>query len=275
MLTSPPLLVPSWVNEKKPKVNTNLTVWLPAVFSTVAKIAFGYLAAITYRNEQHSDNILNVMSARAEGVMGVITRISIYAFNMSTIIPGIPVFSILVRYNLITGKICGPKIAFVLGVLAPWLVSMFFYHGRGLSSVVNWTAILVQGFVNFVFPCLLFFFAYRWYVLGQKPDQEKGVLEEDEKTPAPTADFSINPDKVDIVSGEEDPSPGNEDQDVPLDDEPVLTEQSPVNAVPSWTRVDPRCLALTIVVIMLILVGATLSLDFYYLIALHEDIVDN
>lgn len=242
----------------------------------LAKIAFGYLAAIVYRNEQHSDNILNVMSARAEGAMGVVTRISIYAFNLSTIIPGIPVFSILVRYNLITGKICGPKLAFVLGVLAPWMVSMFFYHGRGLSSVVNWTAILVQGFVNFVFPVLLFYFAFRRYVLKDKlsPVEDEDVATPEPNTTAdaaPTPDFSINPDNLE-VPGEEDPPPGA-DEEVALDDEDE--EPNPVNSVPKWLRIDPRVLAIFIVVMMLILVGGTLGLDFYYLIALHEDIVDN
>lgn len=254
-------------------------MWLPAVASTVFKFAFGYLASIVYRNEQHADNILNVMSARATNdAMGIITRISIYAFNMSTIIPGIPVYSILVRYNLITGGICGPKVAFVIGVLAPWLVSMFFYHGRGLSSVVNWTAILVQGFVNFAFPALLFYYAYRRYVLkdpaaqaAAPPDEDANVAKEAAPEPSTNPGYSINPDEPPVT--EEDPAPGNGETSAEESDDE--DPPNPVNAVPSWLRIDPRCLALTIVVIMLLLVGGTLGLDFYYLIGLHQDIVDN
>jgi hypothetical protein len=171
--------IPSWVNEKKPKVSVNKSIWSSTLTSNILKLGFGYLAAITYANRSHNSNILNVISRHAPpGAFGVITRISVYLFNFATIIPGIPVLSILVRYNLVTGEICPPWVANLIGVVAPWVISMFFYHGKGLSIIVNWSAILFQGFMNFVIPGLLYYFALRRY-----PNFPEVVMERDEAEP--------------------------------------------------------------------------------------------
>lgn len=155
--------VPSWVNEKKPHVSINKSIWSSTLTSNLIKASFGYLAGITYRTSS-SSNILNVISRHApSGPLGVVTRIAVYLFNFATIIPGIPVISILVRYNLVTAKFCPPWVANMIGVVAPWIVSMFFYHGQGLSIVVNWSAILFQGFINFAVPALLYYFAIKLY----------------------------------------------------------------------------------------------------------------
>lgn len=155
--------VPSWVNEKKPHVSINKSIWSSTLTSNLIKASFGYLAGITYRTSS-SSNILNVISRHAPaGPLGVVTRIAVYLFNFATIIPGIPVISILVRYNLVTAKFCPPWVANMIGVVAPWVVSMFFYHGQGLSIVVNWSAILFQGFINFAVPALLYYFAIKLY----------------------------------------------------------------------------------------------------------------
>jgi len=176
--------IPSWVNEKQPHVGINKSIWSSTLTSNFIKLSFGYLAAITYVNKSNSSNILNIISRHAPpGAFGVITRISVYLFNFATIIPGIPVISILVRYNLVSGKLCPPWVANLIGVVAPWVVSMFFYHGKGLSMVVNWSAILFQGFVNFAIPGVLYWLAVRWY--PNFPDVIQEREEESAESEAP------------------------------------------------------------------------------------------
>lgn len=53
------ITIPSWANEKQPHVSVNKSVWSSAILSMIMKIAFAYLAAITYRNDNNSDNILS------------------------------------------------------------------------------------------------------------------------------------------------------------------------------------------------------------------------
>ena len=58
-----------------------------------------------------------------------------YFWNISTLIPGIPVLAIMVRYNLMNSGVVGPKLAFFFGVVAPWLVTMFCYQASMLVSI--------------------------------------------------------------------------------------------------------------------------------------------
>ena len=69
----------------------------------------GWYAATSYPNPRGKSNILTVMndSRLGDHSFRQLTRASVYAFNLGTIVPGIPVFSILVRYNLLTGGVCG------------------------------------------------------------------------------------------------------------------------------------------------------------------------
>jgi hypothetical protein len=79
-----------------------------------------------------------------------------YFWNISTLIPGIPVLAIMVRYNLLNSGVVGPKMAFFFGVVAPWLVTMFCYQASMLVSICNWSALLTIGVVNLVVPIALY-----------------------------------------------------------------------------------------------------------------------
>ena len=61
-----------------------------------------------------------------------------YFWNISTLIPGIPVLAIMVRYNLQNSGVVGPKLAFFFGVVAPWLVTMFCYQASMLVSICDY-----------------------------------------------------------------------------------------------------------------------------------------
>jgi hypothetical protein len=192
------------------------------------------------------------------------------------------------RYNLITGKLLGPKLAFLVGVVAPWMVSMFFYHGRGLSSVVNWTAVLIQGAVNFVFPAILFYQALKRY--PQLIPFKQKVDEEQPTTPDAASQLSINaspinpPEETPTENGTL-PNEHGASENTPLlqpaeqlpsnDDtcESLPADYRPVNAVPRW--LSWKALSVSIMVVMAALTLATLGLDFFYLVVRHEDIVDN
>lgn len=142
------LEVPSWVNEKKDDVSVNKAVWYSSLFGLLIKFIFGWFAACTIPNPKRNANILNgivsdlkpflthaVMTTQVTGWLGLTTKISVYLFNISTIIPGIPVYSIMTRYNLLTSNITGPLAGNIVSVLLPWFVSMFFYHGAGFRFV--------------------------------------------------------------------------------------------------------------------------------------------
>ena len=61
-----------------------------------------------------------------------------------------------VRYNLLNAGDFGPKSASFLGVVAPWLVTMFCYQGSLLVSFCNWSALLTISAVNLVVPLAVY-----------------------------------------------------------------------------------------------------------------------
>lgn len=159
------ITVPSWVNEKAPSVSTTRVIWYSCFLGLLFQMIIGYLAALAYPDLSGHADILPVMNDSPLGSpsMRRFTRHAVYLFSFGTLIPGIPIYSILVRYNLLMGDVCGPKGAFVGSLVVPWVVSMFLYRGSGFKVLVNWTALLLQGFVNFTIPALLYVSALKRY----------------------------------------------------------------------------------------------------------------
>jgi len=167
--------IPSWVNEKKPSVGINRAVWIPATIGLFMKVSVGLLGAWAYVLTENGlainpnyENVLNILSNPKQA--GIVTQISAYAWNFSTLIPGIPILAIMVKYNLLSGKLCGEKWSFFWGVVFPWIVTAFCYEQKALQTICTWAGILVQGFINFVAPALLYRKALIMY-----PDGHMGI----------------------------------------------------------------------------------------------------
>lgn len=152
--------IPSWVNEKKPYVSINKSMWSSAALSFVLFIALGVLGAWSYHYSP-SDDVLSMINDDLSGsaVMNTMSQVTVYLFPLVALVSGIPIFSIIVRYNLMENHICNKTWANVWGVLLPWVVSIPAYTGTGLLQVINWTSLLVNGFINFVIPLLIYIFA--------------------------------------------------------------------------------------------------------------------
>ena len=108
------ITIPSWLNEKKPDVNVNKAVWVPATIGLVCKASAAILGSFAFvlikddaGNICHdpgknkcdyvpgSENILNFLANEDQPPL---TQYSAYLWSLFTIIPGIPVVSIIVRY---------------------------------------------------------------------------------------------------------------------------------------------------------------------------------
>ena len=152
--------IPSWVNEKKPYVSINGSMWSSAALSFVLFIVLGVLGAWSYHYSP-SDDVLSKINDDPSGspFMHLSSQVIVYLFPLVALVSGIPIFSIIVRYNLMENKICGRTWANIWGVLLPWVISVPAYTGQGLLQVINWTSLLVNGFINFVVPLLIYIFA--------------------------------------------------------------------------------------------------------------------
>ncbi|EDQ87491.1 uncharacterized protein MONBRDRAFT_37937 [Monosiga brevicollis MX1] len=152
--------IPSWVNEKRHHVSVNKSVWVPASVGLVMKLLTGLLGGWAFAlllpdgsPRPHSDDILNIILHRDQPE---VSQYSAYLWDITTLIPGIPVLAIMVRYNLLSGKVCNRFWSFVFGVVAPWVITAFCYETNVLQEFCNWVAIVVQGYINFVIPAMLY-----------------------------------------------------------------------------------------------------------------------
>eukprot|EP01113_Clastostelium_recurvatum_P020372 TRINITY_DN2416_c0_g1_i4.p1 TRINITY_DN2416_c0_g1~~TRINITY_DN2416_c0_g1_i4.p1 ORF type:complete len:526 (-),score=90.87 TRINITY_DN2416_c0_g1_i4:1051-2628(-) len=146
--------VPSWANEMKPKTNVNHCVWIGDGVATLLLLIPGLLGAWSY-DFTGSQDLLDVIDAD-DGRFAIPSRITVYLFPAVVCLSGIPVTSIIVRYNLMLSGLCGKYTANFWAVVFPWLVSIPFYTGAGLSNVINWTSLLCNGITNFIIPLSLY-----------------------------------------------------------------------------------------------------------------------
>lgn len=73
----------------------------------------------------------------------------------------IPVYSIIIRYNLLeTGYFSKPWALF-LSVIFPWLLIIPFYTGSGLLTLINWSSLIFTGASNYIFPFIIYAAARR------------------------------------------------------------------------------------------------------------------
>jgi len=176
--------IPSWVNEKKPDVSINSAVWWPATCGLWMKLASGLLGAWAYQlvKDPYSDtpdfsaradpdatDILQLLMQRDQPS---VTQYSAYLWDILTLIPGIPVLAIMIRYNLLSGNVCGPFWSFFWGVVFPWIVTAFCYEQDALTVICTWIGLLVQGYINFVVPALIYITALERY-----PDEDSGGIQ--------------------------------------------------------------------------------------------------
>ena len=125
--------VPSWVNEKKPAVSVKKVMWTSALTCSLLQLAFGLLGAWAFdlvgpKATCTKSDCQNILLIFDHPDMPVITRYSSYLFMLTTLVPGIPVLAIVVRYNLQSSGLCSRIGATFWGVIAPWVIALFLYN---------------------------------------------------------------------------------------------------------------------------------------------------
>jgi len=123
---------PHYLGHMALQVSVNKAVWVPATLGLVMKIITGLLGAWALwliapdgTVREGADDVLNILVLPYQPK---VTRYSAFLWDITTLIPGIPVLAIMVRYNLLSGKVCGRFWSFFWGVVAPWIVTMFCYE---------------------------------------------------------------------------------------------------------------------------------------------------
>lgn len=171
--------VPSWVNEKRASVSVNKTLWVSTTACIGVFFAIGIIGALAYGDvlqglvtntcaRQVADPSFNcpndLMQALTQkqtrptdnGFANSMLELSVYMFPIAAVVSSIPIFSIVIKYNLLeNGFSSGSSFAFA--VLFPWLIGFpLLYMPNVLAQVVNFTSLIFVTFTDFIVPLLLY-----------------------------------------------------------------------------------------------------------------------
>merc|ERR1712100_502133 len=86
-----------------------------------------------------------------------VLRVSVYAFPPVCLVSSIPVFCIIIKYNLQENGF-STRAAFFWGVVFPWIAAFPLVHlPNVLAQVINFTSLVFVSFTSFIVPFVLYF----------------------------------------------------------------------------------------------------------------------
>jgi hypothetical protein len=98
--------IPSFINELSRSVSIHQTIIYPLVVCVVLYVIIGLMGASSF-NINSSSSILATLGASNENK--VLTIIVDILFPVAVLITSVPVFSIVIRYNLVRGNLCSNR----------------------------------------------------------------------------------------------------------------------------------------------------------------------
>lgn len=192
--------VPSWINEKTKGVSVNKTLWYSTTFSLVVFIILGILGALAFPGELAGPatntcqrKVLNMggcasslSTALEEGAFNNFlvqhpafegaTRFSVYLFTLTAVMSGIPIFSIVIKYNMVENGF-SDRFGFWWGVIFPWVVGFpLSYMPNVLSTLLNISSLVFVAFTDFVVPWALYVALLRKRDMGEEGAEQNSVL---------------------------------------------------------------------------------------------------
>lgn len=199
--------VPSWVNEKRPGVSVNRTLWVSTTSCIAVFFGVGLLGAMAYRDQLQgivtgtcattgincpndllqaltNDNL--IPNAWQGSFASGLLKFSVYAFPTAAVVSSIPVFSIVIKYNMLENGFSQSS-SFSWAVLFPWLIAFpLLYMPDALAQFINFTSLVFVTFTDFVVPLFL----YR--ALQQQREQSEANTEQQSVLSSGLADQGVH-----------------------------------------------------------------------------------
>jgi len=155
--------VPTWLSEKAPEVSVTRAVLGANAWATLLYLVVGFLGASAWqgshpagKGEVPVNMLTHLATVGGQSPARVAVRYAALLWAFCMMASGIPVYATVVRYNLLSSGVAGPRWAFVWATVLPWAVSWLWMAQAELGVVVTWTALSCFGLVNFIGPLCLY-----------------------------------------------------------------------------------------------------------------------
>ncbi|CAJ0750994.1 17603_t:CDS:10 [Entrophospora sp. SA101] len=133
------ITIPSWINDLNPNVSIRKSIFYSIIISTVIYLLLGIFGGMSYKMDL-SSNIISIINDSNE--RSIISLITTYLFPLAILITSIPVYTIIIKYNLIRNNYCGKNLANILSSALPWIIIIPFQTGYWLNVFMNWTTLI-------------------------------------------------------------------------------------------------------------------------------------
>jgi len=147
--------LPSWVNEKGKNVSIKasfgITMGYVVIIYTVIAIIGGMAYKPFYMTDENLFSKLNAGGSK-------LGRATVTAYPMLQNFTSIPVFSIMIRYNLMQSGVSSAN-AILTAVALPWVLSIAMYTGSGFDTISEVGGLATSSVINFLIPAVLYVLA--------------------------------------------------------------------------------------------------------------------
>eukprot|EP01064_Diplonema_japonicum_P004702 TRINITY_DN1308_c0_g3_i1.p1 TRINITY_DN1308_c0_g3~~TRINITY_DN1308_c0_g3_i1.p1 ORF type:complete len:596 (+),score=98.99 TRINITY_DN1308_c0_g3_i1:72-1790(+) len=186
--------IPSWVNEKKMNVSINKSVWTGSLICNFVFFALGISGCMAFHQflagpatgkcekidgypYSCANTVLNIFTTpklmktmipdiHNHGAANFIAQLSVYLFIPGAVLSGIPVFSIVVKYNCIENG-CSKRFSDFWGIVFPWLIAIpLLYQPDALNQFITYSSLIFVSFTDFIVPWYLYYFLLKGKVQG-------------------------------------------------------------------------------------------------------------
>eukprot|EP00747_Dinoflagellata_sp_TGD_P166646 gnl/TRDRNA2_/TRDRNA2_189760_c0_seq1.p1 gnl/TRDRNA2_/TRDRNA2_189760_c0~~gnl/TRDRNA2_/TRDRNA2_189760_c0_seq1.p1 ORF type:complete len:443 (+),score=68.10 gnl/TRDRNA2_/TRDRNA2_189760_c0_seq1:84-1412(+) len=145
--------LPSWINEKKPQVSTGATFGITLSYVVLVYATIGIVGGLAFEPYWRSDK--NLFSKLYHGKNQLGTA-SVLIYPILQNFTSIPVFSILIRYNVVQSGLLSHRWSSFVSTVLPWLLCIPFYTGKGFETVAAVGGTFTSSIVNFIVPVVLY-----------------------------------------------------------------------------------------------------------------------
>ncbi|EDQ86967.1 uncharacterized protein MONBRDRAFT_27795 [Monosiga brevicollis MX1] len=172
--------VPSFINEKKPHVSVNKVTWVATFICVVVFMVMGLPGAFAFRRHlagpatgvceadptgaKCASSLMDIFTTEGlapavlseNRVASGIMQTSVYLFPIVAILSSIPVFSIVIKYNMLENGFSKGFSSF-WGVIFPWVVALpLLYQPDALNQFITFSSLIFVSFTDFIVPWALY-----------------------------------------------------------------------------------------------------------------------
>lgn len=147
--------VPSWLNEKSRTASVAPSIVIAVAFATLQYLMLGIAGGLSTIPFAGGADIIAIFTSDQPGVW-LASKIFCYIYPFADLLAGIPVYCIIIRYNLLNDKLVPVWVANLFAVVLPWGVALFFTAGNALNDLLAWSAAILFVALNIMLPAALY-----------------------------------------------------------------------------------------------------------------------